>query len=51
MQLERRGDLAHGGWARFKAGSSVCRACRRKSKALNPRGFGGQSPLIAVIKH
>ena len=47
---ERRGDLAHGGRARCKAGLPACRACRRKSKAINPRGFGGQSPLIPVIK-
>jgi putative transposase len=27
------------------------KSCRSKSKAKNPRGFGGQSPLIPLIKH
>ena len=35
--------------SRRPAGWAV--TCRRKPKATNPRGFGGQSPLIPLIKH
>ena len=35
--------------SRRPAGSAL--TCRRKPKATNPRGFGGQSPLIPLIKH
>jgi hypothetical protein len=40
MQLERRGDLAHGGRARFKAGLSACRlpAQVKSDKSQGVRG-------------
>jgi hypothetical protein len=45
MQLERRGDLAHGGRARFKAGSSVLPYLPAQVKSAKSQGVQGtESP-------
>jgi hypothetical protein len=41
MQLERRGDLAHGGRARFKAGLPACRCLPAQVKSDKSQGVRG----------
>jgi putative transposase len=43
--------LQTAGGAASERPAGPVKSCRSKSKATNPRGFGGQSPLIPLTKH